>query len=613
MRKILYLASILMLFSAYFQAADIKLRIYMKDGTLQSGNLITENSETFVVLGKDGRIEIPKDKIMFINGKTLKQWGDRPDKLFQTEIIPSEIPNPAYVNNKAVPVPVIEPLTKLDLNVAPKPATKDAQISSKSTKKIKSVEAPVVKEEPKETLEKVAEFPIDEIKKPIEEPKPEVEKKPLVAAPTPAVVVATPPVHVVEKKKRINKLAETPKVEPVNNKEVKKAAILSSIPRERKRRLTEKEHVDFSQIHYQEALANLEAGNRPEAYKNLFVSRALDSRNSLPSFMLGKMLLEDQVRERALNYLSHPRLKKDAQAQEIIAQAEATKKLQEKNRYILFGFTGFGLIVWMPILIVKRKLFKERSKKKVVITADTAEKIIESQQTKILLEPLVVEKLVKEVPTVVSPILSAPPMFQNANEIKKPESLPELKPLQAPPVFNKQEPISPPPQEWLKPKPPATPPVLPPKEILLPVEPVVISELIQFPQPAVVSAEESFKLGRQVDRSIQRANDLASEGKIDLARREYRTCLALDSTCADAHLGLGYLCFMEGKFDLALDHYAYALKVNSNLAAAHYGVGRIYIEMDREEDAVVELRSSLEIDPTLEEARETLSLLGKAI
>src|SRR5512146_3184868 len=81
--------------------AEVKLRIYMQDGSLQSGTLVSETPTSFVLLNNDGRVEIPKAKIMFVNGKTLKQWQDRPDKLFQTEIIPSEIPNPAYVNDKA--------------------------------------------------------------------------------------------------------------------------------------------------------------------------------------------------------------------------------------------------------------------------------------------------------------------------------------------------------------------------------------------------------------------------------------------------------------------------------------------------------------------------------
>src|SRR5258706_12255686 len=96
--------------------ADVKLRVYLKDGTLQAGNLVSETDKSFVILTKTGREEIQKENIMFINGKTLAQWQARPDKLFQTEIIPSEIPNPAYVNDKSklpIAVPKIEgPISK---------------------------------------------------------------------------------------------------------------------------------------------------------------------------------------------------------------------------------------------------------------------------------------------------------------------------------------------------------------------------------------------------------------------------------------------------------------------------------------------------------------------
>src|SRR5688572_4183143 len=93
-------------------AADIKLRIYLKDGSLQAGNLIKENPDSFVIMTKEDRVEIPKDKIMFVNGKTLKQWQAQPDKLFQTEIMPSNVPDPKFVNDKA-PLPAapkIEPI-----------------------------------------------------------------------------------------------------------------------------------------------------------------------------------------------------------------------------------------------------------------------------------------------------------------------------------------------------------------------------------------------------------------------------------------------------------------------------------------------------------------------
>lgn len=101
--------------------ADVKLRIYLQDGTLQAGNLVSETADSFVVLAKDGRVEIKKDKIMFINGKTLKQWEERPDKLFSTEIIPSEIPDPAYVNNKSA-APQIKPVSSLK-SVMPSPVS----------------------------------------------------------------------------------------------------------------------------------------------------------------------------------------------------------------------------------------------------------------------------------------------------------------------------------------------------------------------------------------------------------------------------------------------------------------------------------------------------------
>src|SRR5690348_2498223 len=103
-RRLATAAFVFLSLAATSAIAEVKLRIYLQDGSLQSGNLISETPEAFVILAKDGRSEIQKKSIMFINGKTLKQWEDRPDKLFQTEIMPSELPNPAFVNDKA-PLP----------------------------------------------------------------------------------------------------------------------------------------------------------------------------------------------------------------------------------------------------------------------------------------------------------------------------------------------------------------------------------------------------------------------------------------------------------------------------------------------------------------------------
>jgi hypothetical protein len=152
------------------EGAEVKLRIYLKDGTLQSGNLVSENVNAFVILTRDGRSEIPKNKIMFVNGKTLEQWDARPDKSYSTEIMPDQIPNPAYVLDKSQPptIPKINPVIKPVVSVNP-PASVNKRLASSGVPLPKGQASPVPSEKK----------PIRDTK---EMMKKEVEAKPVVSA-----------------------------------------------------------------------------------------------------------------------------------------------------------------------------------------------------------------------------------------------------------------------------------------------------------------------------------------------------------------------------------------------------------------------------------------------
>ena len=102
-RQFLIFGGITLLLISANLFAEVKLRIYLNDGSLRSGTLVSELEKSFVILSKIGRVEVPKKDIMFVNGKTLKQWEDRPDKFFQTEIMPSELPKNGFVNSQSLP------------------------------------------------------------------------------------------------------------------------------------------------------------------------------------------------------------------------------------------------------------------------------------------------------------------------------------------------------------------------------------------------------------------------------------------------------------------------------------------------------------------------------
>ena len=117
-------------------------------------------------------------------------------------------------------------------------------------------------------------------------------------------------------------------------------------------------------------------------------------------------------------------------------------------------------------------------------------------------------------------------------------------------------------------------------------------------------------MARSVENALVRGNAAAAAGRSDEARRYYRTALALNADCATAHLGLGFLAFAEEKWDTSLLHYKKALEISAS-ADAHYGIARVLLEINRVEDAVPELRATLSLDPTYDDARDALTAIGK--
>ena len=58
-------------------------------------------------------------------------------------------------------------------------------------------------------------------------------------------------------------------------------------------------------------------------------------------------------------------------------------------------------------------------------------------------------------------------------------------------------------------------------------------------------------------------------------------------------------------------HYRKALEIDGSSADAHYGIARVLLEINRVEDALPELRATLQLDPTYDDARDTLTALSK--
>jgi len=655
--------------------AEVKLRIYLKDGTLQAGNLIQEKKDIFILLTRSGRLEVPKEEIMFVNGKTLKQWQDRPDKLFQTEFIPDELPKPGYVNSKAElaksPKPVIsnKPLPPLESVLGQSADLESSQAEALSEESVNQEAASSeVKEEDDfedtsidEVLGKQPqhkEFVVEPLQGeksvPIEEPVQASEKVvektyfPLTGPMSlqPVKVKKKPAVVVKKNTKRI-KMARKP---ISKKKKITKAAQKKRVgPRVFKpKRYTRK---GFATYHFKRALAYLEMGENGKAIHELHLSTVLNRRNAEGAFLLGKLYMETGVFPRAKKILNHPGLKKRTEVKDLLQKMEAVAETTKKDRVMFFASASVGFLVSVPLIIIAKK-YRRIRKPPMVIDAQTLpltdnskiateekldmDKVIEEISSKVdefknseafekemnnpvQVTPTIEGKSIQE-PTAEEPIV--PKLYVEEPPIEKP---PVEKPSVEKPSVNKQpESIPAIPQEEVVSPPSA--PVFPYVETNVPSvseplppipEPVPVPHPPPAPPPVepLSPAEEHrliLNISTQTDAAVSKGHEFAAASEIESARREYRTAVALNPACVEAYLGLGYLCFMKGQWELALANYVKALEFKPDCADAYYGIGRVLLETKGTEEAVPQFKKTLDLDPTFVDARETLTALGRA-
>lgn len=272
--------------------AEVKLRIYLHDGSLQSGNLVTENANTFVILTKDGaRVEIPRKDIMFINGKTLKQWEERPDKFFQTEIMPSEVPDPAFVNNKAA-------LPKVPALAAQKPAEKP----------VEKKPAPV----------------------PTATPAPVVEGKPIAATPKP-----TPTPRPSPKSTPSPTPTPTPAPQKMDKPQTPPPAVTAAAPAEGERKLSKRlrERAAKGARHRERAFVLMEQGEQGQAIQNFLIARLLEPDHGDTYLALARVSRDEGLYDLALKYYTHWTLRKSKDATD---EAEAVRLLIEAKKKMCF-------------------------------------------------------------------------------------------------------------------------------------------------------------------------------------------------------------------------------------------------------------------------------------
>jgi tetratricopeptide (TPR) repeat protein len=88
-----------------------------------------------------------------------------------------------------------------------------------------------------------------------------------------------------------------------------------------------------------------------------------------------------------------------------------------------------------------------------------------------------------------------------------------------------------------------------------------------------------------------------SKDKNDDARREYRQALAIKNDLLNVNFRLGYMAFQEGDGVSAAKYFRREVALNPGYADARVFLAETLLGLDRKEDALVQLRTALTLDP----------------
>jgi tetratricopeptide (TPR) repeat protein len=106
--------------------------------------------------------------------------------------------------------------------------------------------------------------------------------------------------------------------------------------------------------------------------------------------------------------------------------------------------------------------------------------------------------------------------------------------------------------------------------------------------------------------------ELARQGRLEEAAREYAEALRLNPGFAEVHSNLGRILEGQGRLEEAGREYAEALRLNPGFAMAHNNLGAILERQGRLEEAAREYAEALRLNPDLAEAHNNLgSMLGR--
>ncbi|WP_177191891.1 tetratricopeptide repeat protein [Parafilimonas terrae] len=127
------------------------------------------------------------------------------------------------------------------------------------------------------------------------------------------------------------------------------------------------------------------------------------------------------------------------------------------------------------------------------------------------------------------------------------------------------------------------------------------------------SRVKALSLGRAADANCAFITGVyfARTGKANDVVKYFDECIANNYTYMEAYIEKGLVYFDMKQYDKALSVFQLASTVNNLYADAYYYMARCYEMMNKKDSAVLRFKQSLQLDPTLDEAKAHLKQLGE--
>ena len=137
---------------------------------------------------------------------------------------------------------------------------------------------------------------------------------------------------------------------------------------------------------------------------------------------------------------------------------------------------------------------------------------------------------------------------------------------------------------------------------------VAVLVLVTFSAPGAPAAEEKKD---EIERLLERGNELAQQGDYDGAMAQYQNVLKIDEKNALAHNNLGIIYKRKGLYITAVEEFKAALEGLPNYFKAYNNLANVYFEREYYDEAVKYYNKCLAIKPNFADAHWNLALASE--